>query len=195
MTTTSKWATVGVAAGAIVGVAALGGAWAYFSFKDEEDFKRNHVSSRPISIDVQIAQQHAGIVIGRGGQTIKEIQSKSSTKINFKDELATEKFRILSISGLPDDVKLAEILVNQTIANQPTLERMEMQIPSVYIGRIIGRNGETIRSLQDRSRCRIDIERRPFNDGKSFLIYLFLNATCNMHRVASFNILSVQIYL
>ena len=91
----SKWATVGVAAGAVVGVAALGGACAYFLLKEEESEHLNHhVSSRPISVDIQIAQKHAGLVIGRGGQTIKEIQSKSSTKMNFKDELATEDYRI-----------------------------------------------------------------------------------------------------
>ena len=33
----SKWATVGVAAGAVVGVAALGGACAYFLLKEEDD--------------------------------------------------------------------------------------------------------------------------------------------------------------
>ena len=35
----------------------------------------------------------------------------------------------------------------------------ETSIPSMYIGAIIGRNGETVRALQDTSGCRIDIER------------------------------------
>lgn len=95
----SKWAVVGVAAG-VVGVAALSGvALAYFINKEEEDFRqrtmggKEHISSRPITTEVQIPQNQAGIVIGRGGQTIREIQSKSNTRIHFKDELATEDFR------------------------------------------------------------------------------------------------------
>ena len=161
----SKWGAVGVAAG-VVGVAALGGAaaMAYFMMKEDEDFRARtigqaHVSSRPITLEVRIPQNHAGLVIGRGGQNIKEIQTRSNTRIHFKDELATEEYRFMSISGLPDDVKLAEILIHQIIANQPTTESFEMYIPAIYIGPIIGRNGESIRSLQDRSGCRIDIER------------------------------------
>ena len=65
----------------------------------------------------------------------------------------------ISIIGLPDDVKLAEILIHQILANQPSTESFVMHIPSTFIGPIIGRNGESIRSLQDRSGCHIDIER------------------------------------
>ena len=45
------------------------------------------------------------------------------------------------------------------MANQPSEETYVLYIPSTYVGPIIGRNGENIRSLQDRSGCRIDIER------------------------------------
>ena len=58
-----------------------------------------HVSSRPISIDVQVAQDQAGLVIGRGGQTIKEIEKRSNTRIHFKDELSTKEFRFICIKG------------------------------------------------------------------------------------------------
>ena len=86
----NKWAVVGVAA-SVVGVAAIGGAaMAYFLMKEEEDFRKNtlgtqlHVSSRPATIEIQIPQDQAGIVIGRGGRTIKEIQAQTDTKIHFK---------------------------------------------------------------------------------------------------------------
>ena len=130
---------------------------------------QQHVSSRPITLEVRIPQDQAGIVIGRGGQTIKEIQSRSNTRIHFKDELATNDYRFIAVIGLPDDVKLAEILIHQIIANQPSTENFVMHIPSTFIGPIIGRNGESIRSLQDRSGCHIDIER--------FICYYFFNKT------------------
>ena len=60
---------------------------------------QQHVSSRPMTIEVRIPQDQAGIVIGRGGQTIKEIQSRSNTRIHFKDELSTKDFRTLAIIG------------------------------------------------------------------------------------------------
>lgn len=69
-------------------------------------------------------------------------------------------FRYISISGLAEDVKLAEILIYQTLTNQPMHESLELKIPNLFIGAIIGRNGDSIRSMQDRSKCRIDVERR-----------------------------------
>ena len=84
----------------------------------------------------------------------------------MKDELSTDDYRIAAISGNPDDVKLAEILIYQIIANQPKLETMEMLVRAVFIGRIIGKNGETIRSIQDRSRCKIKVERGQMDNGK-----------------------------
>ena len=97
--------------------------------------------------------------------------------------------RFASISGSPDDVKLAEILIYQMIANQPKLEQIDIFVRAIYIGtysttlkwlnftitffyhftgRIIGRNGEVIRSIQDRSRCKIKVERGQTFDGKYF---------------------------
>ena len=54
---------------------------------------------------------------------------------------------------------MAEILIHQTIASQPRLETLELFVPNRSIGRIIGRNGDTIRALQRNARCKIDVER------------------------------------
>ena len=43
----------------------------------------------------------------------QEIQKKTNTRIHMKDELATDTIRVASITGLPDDAKLAEILIYQ----------------------------------------------------------------------------------
>jgi hypothetical protein len=41
----------------------------------------------------------------------------------------------------------------------PRMETLEMLIPQYSVGRIIGRSGETIREIQSRSRCRVEVER------------------------------------
>ena len=53
----------------------------------------------------------------------------------------------------------------KVIANQPKLETVEIHVRAIFIGRIIGKNGETIHSIQDRSRCKIKIESRQTDDG------------------------------
>lgn len=150
---------------ALLGVALTGatGVCLYLLLKkdDEEDY--SHVSkgktSRQVALDVRIPKESVGIVIGRQGSNIREIQSKTETRINFKDEMETETHRVACIRGLPDDAQMAEILIHQTIANQPRLETLELHVPLRAIGRIIGRNGDTIRSLQMNAGCKIEVER------------------------------------
>ena len=161
----NKWAVMGVAAAGLVGVAAIGGTCIYLLSKEEEEFQRNsktapHSSSRPVHIHVQVPTDHVGKVIGRGGRHLKEIEVKTNTRIHFKDEPATEDFRLLDISGLPEDVKFAEVLIYQIIANFPAQDRCIIDVPTAYIGNVIGRDGDVVRSLELKTGCKIDIERR-----------------------------------
>ena len=78
--------TVGVG----VGAAAVGGA-IYALLKDQDlsltaGGGRSHEISRPSCIEVKIPASEAGVVIGRGGENIRDIQRKTNTKIHFKDE-------------------------------------------------------------------------------------------------------------
>ena len=79
-------------AAAVGGVAAAGLA-AYLVLKDDSE-GIPHTSSRPVSIDVSIPKEHIAHVIGKRGDTIKEIQRKTNTRINFKDELETDTLRV-----------------------------------------------------------------------------------------------------
>ena len=157
---------MGVAAAGLVGVAAIGGTCIYFMFKEEEQFQSNskmaaHLSSRPVHIHVQVPTDCAGKVIGRGGCRVKEVEAKTNTRMHFKDELGTEEFRILDISGSPEDVKFAEVLIYQIIANYPDQDRCIMDIPTAYIGNVIGRDGDVVRGLEAQTGSKIDVERRP----------------------------------
>ena len=60
-------------------------------------------------IDVKIPKESVGVVIGREGSNIKEIQARTDTRINFKDELETETHRVAGIRGLSEDVAYAEV--------------------------------------------------------------------------------------
>lgn len=131
--------------------------------KDEDyldsDYQSEGVTGRMVLIEVKIPRDSVGIVIGRQGANIREIQAKTGTRINFKDELETEEFRVAAIRGLPDSAQMAEILIHQTIAQQPRVEKVTITVPSRTVGSIIGRNGDTIRSISRASRCKVDVER------------------------------------
>lgn len=147
------------------GLAAAGitGVCLYLLLKREEEWKlqrqRGLSSSKQVVIDVKIPKESVGVVIGREGSNIREIQAKTDTRINFKDELETGTHRVASIRGLSEDCQMAEILIHQTIANQPRIERLTMFVPVSCVGRIIGRQGDNIREIQRISGCRVDVER------------------------------------
>jgi len=146
-----------------IAVAGISGICLYLLLRREEEWRSHKQSnlstSKQVVNDVKIPKESVGVVIGREGSNIKEIQAKTNTRINFKDELETETHRIAGIRGLPGDVSYAEILINQTIANQPRIERLTMFVPVSSVGRIIGKQGDNIRLIQSVSGCKVDVER------------------------------------
>jgi polyribonucleotide nucleotidyltransferase len=58
-------------------------------FQDEDDFgapMQRVRTSRPAVIEVKIPKDCVGVVIGRSGSSVKDIQEKTDTRIIFKDE-------------------------------------------------------------------------------------------------------------
>jgi polyribonucleotide nucleotidyltransferase len=58
-------------------------------FQDEDDFSAHMQrvrTSRPTVIEVKIPKGCVGVIIGRGGSCVKDIQEKTDTRIMFKDE-------------------------------------------------------------------------------------------------------------
>jgi len=60
---------------------------------------------------------------------------------------------------------LAQVLIHKTLADQPCTERVELRVPTLAVGQIIGRGGETIRRIQTMSRCKVDVSRKQEDDG------------------------------
>lgn len=115
-------------------------------------------TSRCTVIEVKIPKESIGIVIGRQGSSIKEIQAKSDTKINFKDEKVTDEYKVCVIRGTAEAAQYAESLIHEKIVSQPLIETYEMSVPIQAIGRIIGKNGENIRAISRNSNAKIIVE-------------------------------------
>lgn len=124
----------------------------------EECLKLKTKTSRCTVIEVKIPKESIGIVIGRQGNTIKEIQAKSDTKINFKDEKVTDEYKVCVIRGTAEAAQYAESLIHEKIVSQPLIETYEMSVPIQAIGRIIGKAGENIRAISRNSNAKIIIE-------------------------------------
>lgn len=66
--------------------------------------------------------------------------------------------RLCVIRGAPGNVSLAESLIEKFMYEQPTVFTITLTVPLSSVGRIIGRGGETIRSIQDQSKARVNVE-------------------------------------
>lgn len=145
--------------GALI-LSGVAGTLYYFLTKkdDEEEAILKGRATQWTMAEVQVPSDAVGLVIGRQGSNVKLIQERTNTKINFSDE-EVEGHRICTIKGSEDNVTLAQKLVIKAITDQPVIETEEMFVPIAAVGRIIGRNGETIRAVTRTSGAKVTVER------------------------------------
>ncbi|KAF2689187.1 hypothetical protein K458DRAFT_383847 [Lentithecium fluviatile CBS 122367] len=125
-----------------------------------------------------------GLVIGRQGESLRRIEQESGTRIQFINGPNSGPSRECRITGSPGARITAKREINRIIeenggnparetgrnANQsakagqqeqPSLrdgeQSSQIMVPDRTVGLIIGRGGETIRDLQERSGCHVNI--------------------------------------
>lgn len=126
-----------------------------------------------------------GLVIGRQGESLRRIEQESGTRIQFINGPNTGPTRECRITGGSGARITAKREINRIIeenggnparetgrnarpgaavkapSNQPALrdgeEQSQIMVPDRTVGLIIGRGGETIRDLQERSGCHVNI--------------------------------------
>lgn len=98
-------------------------------------------------------------LIGRNGKNIKLIQEQSNTKINFRDcdGGANDNMKTCIIRGSEEACHIAENLIKDFIENQPVLESEDIWVPTMFVGKIIGRGGEKISELRSSSGAKISV--------------------------------------
>eukprot|EP01136_Pigoraptor_vietnamica_P045637 Opistho-1_new@23828 len=129
----------------------------------------------PGSVTIMVPAGKVGLIIGRGGEKIRELQGRSGARLQLiQDGLppgATEK--PLVITGEPGCVRAAQDLVREVIEpadayGAPSMGQapsfggptstFEIRIPREFVGTVIGHSGETIRRLQADTGCRIQFQ-------------------------------------
>ncbi|GFZ17208.1 KH domain-containing protein [Actinidia rufa] len=150
-------------------------------------------SSIPVSYGFQgtskridIPNGRVGVIIGKGGETIKYLQLQSGAKIQVTRDMDADPYsqtRTVELMGTPDQIAKAEQLVQDVLSEvlcglvvmltgrirgsgivsrrvtgqQPGAEQFVMKIPNNKVGLVIGKGGETIKNMQARSGARIQV--------------------------------------
>lgn len=105
---------------------------------------------------------HFVAVIGRGGEQISRIQAESGCKIQIASESSGIPERPCVLTGTPESIEQAKRLLGQIVdrcRNGPGFHNdidgnstiQELLIPASKVGLVIGKGGETIKQLQERT--------------------------------------------
>ncbi|XP_020097549.1 far upstream element-binding protein 2 [Ananas comosus] len=126
---------------------------------------------------IDIPNGKVGVIIGKGGETIRYLQLQSGAKIQVTRDMDADpnaQTRAVEISGTSEQISKAEQLINDVLAEadsggsgiisarlfggpQTGAEQFQMKIPNSKVGLIIGKGGESIKSMQAKSGARIQV--------------------------------------
>ncbi|KAF5831863.1 hypothetical protein DUNSADRAFT_12518 [Dunaliella salina] len=110
-----------------------------------------------------------GRIIGRGGETIRSLQSGSGAHIMVDQNFPPDQNREITISGRADCVDRATRMVNDLVSGDPASAQQVIQkygvgttrtidCPKSVVGRVIGKGGETIKGLQKQFSTSVQID-------------------------------------
>ncbi|KAF8690990.1 hypothetical protein HU200_040716 [Digitaria exilis] len=94
---------------------------------------------------IEIPNGRVGVIIGKAGETIRYLQLQSGAKIQVTRDNEAEpgaQTRPVELSGTPEQIDKAEQLIKEVLAE---------------VGLVIGKGGETIKSMQAKSGARIQV--------------------------------------
>ncbi|EQL01433.1 far upstream element-binding protein 2 [Ophiocordyceps sinensis CO18] len=130
---------------------------------------------------IQIESSLVGLIIGRQGENLRRIEADSNCRVQFLAATDGGPFRQCRISGPGQRRAEVKVAIDRIIEDSgmgalnriPDTSRdtnrggsaalregedhMQIMVPDRTVGLIIGRGGETIRDLQERSGCHINI--------------------------------------
>nr|XP_061836000.1 far upstream element-binding protein 3-like isoform X2 [Nerophis lumbriciformis] len=124
--------------------------------------------------EMMIPASKVGLVIGRGGETIKQLQERAGVKMMMIQDgpMPTGADKPLRISGDPYKVQAAKELVLEVIRDKDADFRsgrsdfsarlggtnLDVPVPRFAVGIVIGRNGEMIKKIQNDAGVRIQFK-------------------------------------
>jgi len=122
----------------------------------------------PKPIIIQVQAELVGMLIGKGGEVVKQLSKESGARIEIsKSGTETNGERTVYLSGQAENVERAKQLIDDTLSKAREKSGMNnpnahvMKVPHEMVGMLIGKGGETIKKLKRESGARIDISKEP----------------------------------
>lgn len=160
----SGWSTLGLLLFLPTTVAMLlawvwGWAWRWLDQRRGEGQSRR--LQQNVNVEFPIPEKAVGFVIGRHGVRVRQVEDQSGARIRVKDKHDSED-KVVVITGKPESVHAAEESIKRTVEERMSEREagsVTVAVPQHAVGRIIGRQGANIRSLQRQSGARLVVSR------------------------------------
>ncbi|XP_030259307.1 far upstream element-binding protein 1 isoform X8 [Sparus aurata] len=132
---------------------------------------------RSISEEFKVPDGMVGFIIGRGGEQISRLQQESGCKIQIAPDSGGMPDRSVTLTGGPESIQSAKRLLTEIVEkgrpapafhnnDGPGMTVQEIMVPASKAGLVIGKGGETIKSLQERAGVKmVMIQDGPQNTG------------------------------
>uniref|UniRef100_A0A8C9WWZ4 Far upstream element (FUSE) binding protein 1 n=1 Tax=Sander lucioperca TaxID=283035 RepID=A0A8C9WWZ4_SANLU len=130
-----------------------------------------------ISEEFKVPDGMVGFIIGRGGEQISRLQQESGCKIQIAPDSGGMPDRSVTLTGGPESIQAAKRLLTEIVEkgrpapafnhnDGPGMTVQEIMVPASKAGLVIGKGGETIKSLQERAGVKmVMIQDGPQNTG------------------------------
>ncbi|ETN37800.1 uncharacterized protein HMPREF1541_07423 [Cyphellophora europaea CBS 101466] len=127
------------------------------------------------SLQILVPDRTVGLIIGRGGETIRDLQDRSGCHVNIVAEnQSINGMRPVNLIGSMSSQQHARDLIMEIVeSDQKGISVKELRsrgrddshekindsiyIPGDCVGMVIGKGGETIREMQNSSGCKINV--------------------------------------
>ena len=141
---------------------------------------------------IQVPRECIGLVIGRKGETIKNLQAKSgATKIQAAPESSDgSDYRSVYIDGSEEACMTVINLINEIVQNHMKLQKAQqnkitdsnetryvLMIPSSIIGAVIGKSGETIKYISKKTGAIVFMDKDDDKTGDSLEKKIIITGT------------------
>lgn len=115
--------------------------------------------SDDVTEELPIASHFVGFVIGRQGNKVKELEKQTKTRIRFRE---AKDGKVAMVTGQNGNVKNAKEAIKTMIrekSEKKQVQSVDVIVPHFAIGRLIGKQGQNISTMQKESGARIVVDR------------------------------------
>ena len=128
--------------------------------------------------EVMVPERKVGLLIGKGGETIRKLQEETGAKIVVSHEEREDKQKAVQIYGSKEQVQEAAQFVKAMMRfkgklNPGELCQEDISVGSHEMGKVIGRGGANIRDIRSTSGAVLEVLKEKSEEGATTIIRIF----------------------